>query len=82
MAGKNKLTTEASTAARDAQSAPAGPFRPDSVRVWLDIQIGNAERVLRDGPTGSGWAYNESKRPEAEAHLADLRGVREVLFSH
>lgn len=58
----------------------APPFRAQSLRAWLDSQIAAAEKIVLRGPAGSGWQYNESKRPEAAAHAADLRGLRGLLF--
>jgi hypothetical protein len=51
-------------------AAPEGilaSLRNPAFRAWLKEGLTNAETVLKTGPNGNGWRFNESKRADAQA---------------
>lgn len=55
------------------------PLVAERLKKLVAEQRVTAERDLRTGPGGSGWPYNESKRPEVEQWAAFVRFVSESL---
>jgi hypothetical protein len=58
------------------------PFTPGvlvRLRKMAADELAKAERDVRSGPGGMGWAHNESKRTECEEWLVFCRFAAEEL---
>jgi hypothetical protein len=71
---------EAKEGAREDVKAPLAPQAPargaqvhERWLALLERELASAHLDLREGPGGTGWAYNESKRAETVAWAEFLR---------
>lgn len=67
-----KAPKDNAPSARDALRAP-------EFRAIVEAQAAAANTLLAKGPEGSGWKYNETKRPQAEAVAAGWNALLALL---
>ncbi|GEM_PF-6224173 len=66
-----KPATATAKTAEPKKTKQANPLDSVIGRAWLVGQLAEARRVMREGPGGQGWAFNEALKPGSQ-ELSDF----------